>query len=110
MKQQKNQEQFARGLPTDAEELVWEQTNGPYGGLIHYLLAAPDGTLYAGTELGGVFRSEDGGNSWTRTCGFVNPVRALAVLGTTLYAGTTGGGVFRASLSKYPGVNVQGAD
>ncbi|MFQ6043586.1 MAG: hypothetical protein ACE5PV_22255 [Candidatus Poribacteria bacterium] len=58
MKQQKNQEQFARGLPTDAEELVWEQTNGPYGGFIRSLLAAPDGTLYVGTEGGGAFRSE----------------------------------------------------
>ena len=56
-------------------------------------------TLYQGTVGGGVFRSTDGGNTWT-PAGLANRVvRALAIdpsTPTTLYAGT-GGGVFRST-------------
>jgi len=108
MKAQEYQEQIAKlalvwmlllgvwGLHANAEEVIWEQTNGPCGGTILSLLAIPDGTLYAGTVGGGVFCSGDAGNSWT-PAGLTNHnVLSLAVLGTTLYAGTAGGGIFRA--------------
>ena len=37
---------------------------GPYGGNVQALAVTPDGsTLYAGTSLGGVFRSTDEGDS-----------------------------------------------
>lgn len=75
-------------LPTSAQELVWEPTNGPYGGYIPALLTTPDGKLFAGTEGGGVFRSDDGGNTWTKT-GLTNAwITSFAVLGEWLYAST----------------------
>ena len=85
-------------LPTDAQELVWEQTNGPYGRYIKKLFAMPDGTLYASLWTGGgvldgdVFRSVDGGEQWTRT--ELRGLNSLVVIGTTLYAGGDFG-VFR---------------
>jgi photosystem II stability/assembly factor-like uncharacterized protein len=56
-------------------------------------------TLYAGTDGGGVFKSANGGATWsTVNTDLTNTnVRALAIhptTPTTLYAGTDGGGVF----------------
>ncbi len=31
------------------EELIWEQTNVPYGGVVPHLHLTPEGRLYAGT-------------------------------------------------------------
>ena len=42
----------------------WVQTNGPYGGEMLAIYAAPKGVLFAGTEGAGIFRSTDRGNSW----------------------------------------------
>jgi len=51
-------------------------------------------TLYVGTD-GGVFRSTNGGNSWTPV-GLTNlRVVSFTLTNGTLYAGTDGGGVFR---------------
>ena len=72
------------------------QTNGPYGGEILAIYAAPKGVLFAGTEGAGIFRSTDRGNSWTPVNtglhyepgeGFTG-VPALVQKGGTLYAGT----------------------
>ncbi|MDE0396795.1 MAG: hypothetical protein OXL96_03210 [Candidatus Poribacteria bacterium] len=74
----------------------WVQTNGPYGGEILAIYAAPKGVLFAGTEGAGIFRSTDRGNSWTPVNtglhyepgeGFTG-VPALVQKGGTLYAGT----------------------
>ncbi|MBI1926942.1 T9SS type A sorting domain-containing protein [Candidatus Poribacteria bacterium] len=56
--------------------------------------------LYAGTQAGGnfgmgVYRSTDGGNSWTPAGTLGEIVYTLAVHGGMLYAGTHSGGVFR---------------
>lgn len=55
----------------------------------------------AGTWGGGIFRSDDKGNSWTKfSKGLTNfDVNSLAVMNATLYAGT-GDGVFRISVPK----------
>ena len=50
---------------TEPNRSDWVQTNGPYGGDILTIYAAPKGVLFAGTEGGGIFRSTDRGNSWT---------------------------------------------
>ena len=74
----------------------WIQTNGPYGGEILAIYAAPKGVLFVGTEGAGVFRSTDRGNSWTPVNtgllyepgeGFTG-VTAFVQKGDTLYAGT----------------------
>ena len=74
----------------------WVQTNGPYGGEILTIYAAPKGVLFAGTEGAGIFRSTDRGNSWTPLNtglhyepgeGFTG-VTAFAQKGDTFYAGT----------------------
>ena len=74
----------------------WVQTNGPYGGEILSLYAAPKGVLFVGTEGAGIFRSTDRGDSWTPVNtglhyepgeGFTG-VTALVQKGDTLYAGT----------------------
>ncbi|RKU13792.1 hypothetical protein C6503_15540, partial [Candidatus Poribacteria bacterium] len=81
---------------TEPNESGWLQTNGPYGGEILTFYAALKGVLFAGTEGAGIFRSTDGGNSWTPVNtglhyepggGFAG-VPALGQKGGTLYAGT----------------------
>jgi photosystem II stability/assembly factor-like uncharacterized protein len=78
---------------------------GPYGeGVIAFVLAldpTTPTTLYAGTYGGGVFKSTDGGTSWSAVnTGLTSPtVQALALdptTPTTLYAGTWGG-VFKST-------------
>jgi hypothetical protein len=63
------------------------------------VLAAPDGSVYAGT-FHGVFRSADGGDSWTSlSAGLPNTdVRALALHGDRLWAGTAGNGLWSREL------------
>src|SRR5207247_10222100 len=53
-----------------------------------------------GAESSGVFKSSDGGGSWTHTGLTGVDVRALAIdplTPTTLYAGTYGAGVFKST-------------
>ena len=78
------------------DESGWVQTNGPYGGEILTIYAAPKGVLFVGTEGAGIFRSTDRGNSWTPLNtglhyepgeGFTG-VTAFAQKGDTFYAGT----------------------
>ena len=70
---------------------VWS-SGGPFGGSVMSLAIAPSNpdTMYAGV-LGGVFKTTDGGATWTRT-GFANlPVRVVQVDPTNpqiVYAGT----------------------
>src|SRR5438445_1878882 len=68
---------------------------GPYGGTIEALAIDPvtPSTLYVGTQFGGLFKSTNGGASWTAIgIGvFGRDVEAVAinpVTPTTLYAGT----------------------
>jgi hypothetical protein len=82
----------------------WIQTGGPEGGEIRSLVINPQNpaTVYAGTYWGGVFKSNNNGNSWGRT-GLTNgTVTALAIdphNPTIVYAGTDGGGVFVSSVT-----------
>jgi hypothetical protein len=76
-------------------------SNGPEGGTIRALAIDPvtTATVYTGTG-GGVFKTTDGGASWSpMNSGLTNTrVQALAidpVTPATIYAGTYGGGVFK---------------
>ena len=78
-----------------SDKIGWTQTRGPYGGTIISLHATPEGTLFAGTSGGGIFRSADGGDTWVSTSAGLqippdNRLPSLLVLtqeGNTLYAG-----------------------
>src|SRR5207237_7051189 len=79
----------------------YAQGGGPPGGDVRVLTIVPStpATLYAGTDDGGMFKSTNGGVSWTAVnSGLTNTsVYALAIdpsTPATLYAGTFGGGVF----------------
>jgi hypothetical protein len=78
---------------------VW-MSNGPEGGSIYALAIDPltPSTVYAGTNLGGVFKSTNGGGTWSAVnIGLTDTdINALAIdpaTPTTLYVGTWGGGV-----------------
>ena len=88
----------------DAKATGWTQTNGPYGGTVLTLLATSEGTLYAGTQGAGIFRSTDGGDSWTPVnTGLpvyednrIPTIFSLTMMGEALYAGT-GGDLFQST-------------
>jgi photosystem II stability/assembly factor-like uncharacterized protein len=84
---------------------VWT-SGGPNGGYVKALAINPTtpATLYAGTWVGGIFKSTDSGGTWALVKpGMTSvPVLALAINPTTsatLYAGTFGGGVFKSTNS-----------
>ena len=81
---------------TESGSSGWTQTNGPYGGHVTALHATPEGILFAGTYEAGVFRSNDGGETWTTIVSGLpdGGVDIQLVDGTTLY-GTSYFGVFR---------------
>lgn len=83
---------------------TWQQTGGPEGGIINALAMDPSNsqTIYAGTGGGGVFKSLNGGGSWSPANVGLNGghIRALAIdpdNGQTIYAGTDGGVVSKSS-------------
>jgi len=89
---------------TAGADIIWQQTNGPNGGNIKSIAIDPatPQTLYAGTYGGGVFKSVNGGTSWSGvSTGLTNTVvHSLALdpsAPQTLYAGTNGGGVFKSA-------------
>ena len=93
---------FAAAQSDDAEvstsKAQWGSTNGPYGGEIRTLFATSEGILFAGTDGAGVFRSTDGGESWTpvntglhEISGFFRDVTALAQKRDTLYVNMVSG-------------------
>src|SRR5437762_1254015 len=78
-------------------------SNGPPG-TVNAIAIDPQTptTLYAGTLGGGVFKSSNGGGSWTAiNTGLTNlALRALAIdpqTPATVYAGTDGGNVFKST-------------
>lgn len=75
---------------------TWERADSGISSIsIQALLALSPQTLLAGTP-DGVFRSDDGGDSWNFT-GFAQSITALAAdpnSASSLYAGTTSAGVF----------------
>jgi photosystem II stability/assembly factor-like uncharacterized protein len=82
---------------------TWTSLGGPDGGIVRALAVDPvtPSTVYAATDGGGVFKSADGGGSWTAINAGLSSgstVMALAVdpvTPSTVYAGTNGGGVLR---------------
>ncbi len=80
------------------------QGGGPPGGIVVAIAIDPasPATLYAGTIGGGVFKSTDGGQSWTAVNFDLTPTSVFALVldpasPATIYAGTFGKGVFKSS-------------
>ncbi|TRZ92789.1 MAG: choice-of-anchor D domain-containing protein [Rhodocyclaceae bacterium] len=83
---------------------AWSQTGGPGGGLVQALAIDPatPATLYAGTNEAGIFKSANGGTSWTAINSGVTDwnIHALAIDPITpskLYARTASGMTFRST-------------
>jgi uncharacterized protein (TIGR03437 family) len=72
----------------------WAKTSGPDGGEVHTIVNVA-GTLYAGTQGSGVFRSTDNGRSWVEVSdGLIGQalfVYDLLSSGSNLYAATADG-------------------
>ena len=86
------------GMPPEEEVDFWRQTNGPYGGAIRSLTVNSNGHIFAGTYVGGIFRSEDNGDSWTAVNnGLTNLYMYALVINSSghIFAGTNYGGAFK---------------
>lgn len=79
-------------------------SNGPYGGEVTALAFDPvqAGTVYAGTQWGGLFKSVDGGSTWSSANGtglqVLNRVSSLAIdpsSTSTLYVGAPCSGIYK---------------
>jgi hypothetical protein len=87
--------------PVFAASLAWQQTGGPEGGQITALAVDPNNsqTLYAGTNHGRIFKTINGGTSWSAVnTGLTNPgyITRLAITPSNsqiIYAVT--GGLFK---------------
>jgi len=91
-------------MSAPAMSATWQQLGGPEAGDISELLVDPsnDRTIYAGTFGGGVYKSTNGGDSWSAVnSGLAHTnVWALAISPSsnqTLYAGTCPGGLFKST-------------
>lgn len=86
---------------TGTSSTGWEWTGGPGGSIVMALTTTPRGTMLAGLENGGLYRSTDGGFHWAEPSGIPTwpccnySVFALASGEAAVYAGTWGGGVRR---------------
>ncbi|WP_268898683.1 RCC1 domain-containing protein [Geomonas anaerohicana] len=81
-----------------AVSTAWHPTGGPGGGNITALAVNPGTprTLYASAQTGGIFRSNDGGDSWFAVNNGVTGTYVYSLVldptdGATLYAGTDNG-------------------
>lgn len=74
----------------------WTEVNTGLTNLNVRAMASDGSHLYTGTEGGGVFLSENEGQSWTAiNNGLSNlSITSLAISGTQVFAGTQGGGVY----------------
>jgi photosystem II stability/assembly factor-like uncharacterized protein len=73
------------GVSSVAQQIQWQQTNGPFGGDIH-CFCRHENTLFCGTN-NGIYLSNDNGSSWS-LCGLEQlSVFALCQSGTIIVAG-----------------------
>ena len=89
---------------SNAQNLTWQQTNGPDGGRLGSIFAV-DSLLFASSEGGGVFRSSNEGNSWVSVgkqfygleAGPFASVGAMLFLGTGSDVGSIPCGAYRST-------------
>lgn len=84
---------FAAMNSLSPQQHFWQQTNGPYGGMVLSLVVNPRGDIFLGTEMN-IYRSTNNGDDWSRLntrSGDYNPdsFKALAINSKGhLFAGT----------------------
>jgi len=79
---------------------TWSLGRTDVGSRVRALANTPSGDLFAGTEQGSLYRSSDGGTTWTGLADFSKTVSAIVVDKTnpgTLYVATQGLGVRRSA-------------
>jgi photosystem II stability/assembly factor-like uncharacterized protein len=76
----------------------WTRTNGPEGVAISSL-ANIEGTIYAGTEVNGMYVSTDDGINWTARNTGIETLEVTSIVSKPgyIFAGTFGGGVYRST-------------
>lgn len=78
-------------------KVAWAQTSGPYGGEVHTLFVGHGGALYAGTSLGGVYKSSNSGTSWTQISSGISTLEIASLAedaSGNLFAGSDGDGIY----------------
>ncbi|QKK00293.1 MAG: hypothetical protein HND40_12255 [Ignavibacteriota bacterium] len=78
----------------------WEQTNGPYGGLVYDLAINSSGHIFAGSQYRGVFRSTDNGENWIPKNNGLTASRIYSITinsSNHIFVGTYQNGVFRST-------------
>ena len=79
------------------QSVTWDLTQTPSGGRIFCLSQSPSGTLFAGAENSGIFRSTNNGERWEQTLVSVTLWSFAADSAGNLFAGTYGPGVYRST-------------
>jgi photosystem II stability/assembly factor-like uncharacterized protein len=76
----------------------WSRTNGPEGVAISSLTNI-EGTIYAGTEVNGIYISTDDGINWTAWNDGIETLEVTSIVNKPgyIFAGTFGGGVYRST-------------
>lgn len=74
----------------------WIQTNGPFGGNVQ-AIAFWNGSMGFAGLYGGLYRTTDGGRSWTSSSAGITElnINAIGFRGTNAFVGTGGRGLFR---------------
>ena len=85
-----------------AQPFSWEPAGGPASGIVYDAVVGPDGSWFAVTPTGGVYRmppSSDSWEAWNEGLPKLITGRCIAIDGDSrLFIGTHGSGVFRGSL------------
>lgn len=93
--------------------VTWTTLTTPWTGMATAVATEPGGRLFVGTSIEGVFRSEDGGTTWSAdNAGLPSPLPAVASVSfddVFAYVGTESDGLFRAPIDATVAVPVADA-
>jgi len=90
---------FALSSEASAQPL-WQACNGPYAGQVNSITVSRTGTVFVGTQSGGIFKSTDKGGSWAPINSGLSDTWVNCVAITPngyIYASTWSKGLFRST-------------